>query len=105
MLNVSERSIGDSREITCCGELDYGSADLIRGSLDFPDNAESVVIDLRQTTFVDSTGLSILVPRVQQLLNRETRVTLRLNRGVYEVLALVGMFEETQVNLSLELSD
>lgn len=103
MLNVIDKHVGGIREISFAGELDFGSVDQIRCPLDSLEDASRVVIDLRQTTFVDSTGLSTLVPRVQQLLDRGTNVTLRLSRGVYEVLALVGLFDRTQANLALEV--
>jgi anti-sigma B factor antagonist len=44
------------------GELDLGSADSLRAVLRAPEaQAPTVVLDLRNVTFIDSSGLSVIV--------------------------------------------
>jgi len=43
------------------GELDIATVDMLRAALDEVENAERLVLDLRGLSFMDSTGLRLLV--------------------------------------------
>ena len=48
--------------VVACGELDIASADDLRAVLGSPEaQAPTVILDLRQLQFIDSSGLSIVV--------------------------------------------
>jgi len=49
------------------GELDLGSVELLRDALRGPDGrGDTVVLDLRKLTFIDSSGLSLVVGEHQR---------------------------------------
>lgn len=49
------------------GELDLGSVELLRAALQGPDGTgDRVVLDLRGLTFIDSSGLSLIVGEQQR---------------------------------------
>jgi anti-anti-sigma factor len=43
------------------GELDYATAETLRAALDGVEDAERLVLDLRGLSFIDSSGLRLLV--------------------------------------------
>jgi anti-anti-sigma factor len=46
--------------LTCAGELDMAAADVLRAALEHADG-RSLVVDLRDVSFIDSTGLAALL--------------------------------------------
>lgn len=63
-LSVRETSEGGVRRLTPIGELDLATAPLLESAFDAAftdDDAEMIVIDLTELTFMDSTGVHLLV--------------------------------------------
>ncbi len=63
-LEVIVEDEGTTRTITPAGEIDLASCDLLQRALDEAlgqDRHETVVLDLGDVTFIDSTGITTLV--------------------------------------------
>jgi anti-sigma B factor antagonist len=59
----------DTHLIAVGGELDMSAAPDLRAALDraVEDGAVTLVVDLTETTFIDSTGIGVLMAGVQRL--------------------------------------
>jgi anti-anti-sigma factor len=82
--------------IALFGELDLASSPALEDELArvFNSEAPTVVIDLRQLDFMDSTGLSILVRAHQRAIDSERRLALVTGRPqVQRLLTLTGVTE------------
>ncbi len=66
---VEAESDGDLHTVMVHGELDQGTAPQLRGVLGaaMGDSATSVLVDLTECDFIDSTGLSLLVEAKRRL--------------------------------------
>ncbi|MDO0924334.1 STAS domain-containing protein [Streptomyces sp. TG1A-8] len=49
------------RVVTLAGEIDHHTGDALRRALDVPDGPPRVVADLHRVTFMDSSGINILL--------------------------------------------
>jgi anti-sigma B factor antagonist len=85
------------------GELDLSCTKRFRESLDklVADTPENLVIDLRSVTFVDSTGLALLLRA--DALAREEGFRLHIVRSPTEIVNAV--FEASGVNTLLPFTD
>lgn len=75
------------------GELDMATAPKLRRALDTALDAEGrrVVVDLRELTFVDSTGVRVLLAAASRARNEGCSFVLRAPcRSVQKALALTG---------------
>lgn len=89
--------------VAVTGELDVASAPGLERELAKLETVTLVVVDLRGLTFIDSTGLGVLV-RAHQLAQQQGR-RLGLVRGdgqVNRLLSLTGLDEELLVGDSVE---
>jgi anti-sigma B factor antagonist len=61
--DLEEHPQGDSIVVAVSGEIDLATSPTLRGRLDalVEEGRSSLVVDLRRTTFLDSTGLGVLV--------------------------------------------
>jgi anti-sigma B factor antagonist len=80
--------------INVIGEVDVSNADLMRGALDeaFGSNAEVVRVDLSSASYIDSTGIGVLVGAAHRA--GEAGVAFEVanpQRNVERVLALLGV--------------
>jgi anti-sigma B factor antagonist len=83
------------------GELDLGTAPALAGAIDglVERGFDAIVIDLRATTFIDSTGLCLLL---RQAVRREVRITVvdgpEVVSRVFDLAAVRGVlpFEVSQ---------
>ena len=86
--------------INVIGEVDVSNADLLRGALDeaFGSNAEVVRVDLSSASYIDSTGIGVLVGAAHRAAdaNRAFAV-LNPQRNVARVLAMLGVDGELGV--------
>lgn len=86
--------------ITVTGELDIATAPKLHERLmhAFQTNPSSVVIDLSGVTFIDSTGLGVLVNARQRGRSVDVDVLLTLPEGQarfpFEVTGLVSVFDQ-----------
>jgi anti-sigma B factor antagonist len=87
---VEQRWDGTSVVLAVRGEVDVATCPQLRSALldVIERGASSVVIDLREVPFVDSSGLGVVVGAVKRLVERDTAA----NEGVPEVpLSVVGL--------------
>jgi anti-sigma B factor antagonist len=89
-----DRSSEDGVHVVCAaGELDAASADRLRGAIDdvFAEGHTSVVLDMEDITFIDSSGLSVLIHAYKQATERQGTLTLRSpSDQVVRLLELTG---------------
>jgi len=89
--------------VTVSGELDVASSQILEKALARLEGESTVIVDLRGLTFVDSTGLGVLV-RAHQLAKEHSR-RFGLVRGdgqVNRLLTLTGLNDELLVGDSAE---
>ncbi len=92
---TSERD-GDTHTVSLCGELDLAHADRVEEELLRVEaaDAESIVLDLSGLTFMDSTGVRLILGADAR--SRADRGRLSLRRGprnVQRVLEISGVLE------------
>jgi anti-anti-sigma factor len=84
----------DAVVIVVSGELDLGSADKLRAVLHGPDaQARTVILDLRGVTFIDSSGLGVIVGHNRRATEEEFRFAVAVGgaKTVGRVLDLSGL--------------
>lgn len=81
------------------GEVDIATSPLLRRQLDrFVDSDEPIVVDVSEMTFIDSSGLGVLVEMLQRR-RAGTRGPVTLHgmqepvRRVFEITGLTELFE------------
>lgn len=87
------------------GELDLYSAPELRARLldAIADGAASVVLDLRETTFMDSTGLGVIVAAMKALRAQDGHLVLvNESRSIAKTLAITGLDELLTVEDTVE---
>ena len=78
--------------VVAVGEIDMSTAGLFRQAIDLASRDGRVVIDLAGTTFMDSSGLAVLVGAYQQLGRRRDAVVLRsVGDHVRHVVEITGI--------------
>ena len=89
--------------VTVSGELDVASSQVLESELAKLHDVALVVVDLRALTFIDSTGLGVLV-RAHQLAQEQGRRfgLVRGNGQVTRLLSLTGLDEELLMGDSAE---
>ncbi len=92
-LSVMTTTTDGIRVLTLAGEIDHHTGDQLRHALDVTDTARPrIVIDMRQVTFMDSSGINILIAAHRAV--TEACGWLRLaapTDSVLRVLQLVGI--------------
>lgn len=94
-LSVETRHVDDVRVVAVRGEIDYDGRDVISEALLPEDGAVPplrIVVDLSQVTFMDSSGINVLVAAHRQVSG--TQGWLRVagaQEAVLRVLELVGI--------------
>ena len=86
--------------INVIGEVDVSNADQLRGALDeaFASDAETVRVDLSSASYIDSTGIGVLVGAAHRA--DEAQVSFEVTnpqRNVERVLALLGVDDKLGV--------
>jgi anti-anti-sigma factor len=89
--------------VTVSGELDVASSQVLERELAKLHEVAFVVVDLRALTFIDSTGLGVLV-RAHQIAQEQGRRfgLVRGNGQVNRLLNLTGLDEELLVGDSAD---
>ena len=83
--------------VTVAGEIDLGTAPVLRSALDQLTPGQHVVVDCAGVQFIDSTGLHLIVTQSQRM--SEAGGSLRLRhtsfpvRHVVEITGLIQLFE------------
>lgn len=93
-LNVSTEEWGETPVIRAEGEVDLGTVDVLRkvASEVVRLKPKSVIFDLRDVTYIDSSGLGILVATRKQLGNEPgCVVVVTAQQAVLQSLSLTGL--------------
>ena len=88
-----DRADGETR-VGVSGELDAYTAPQLRKVLDdiLDGSIDRIVVDLRGTTFIDSTGLGVLVGAARKARSHEGELILdNPSRSVHRVLQITGL--------------
>lgn len=103
---MSERPFGatgkasvvkDTVTVQLEGELDHCSADRIRASLDAliaDQNIKRLVIDLKRLTFMDSSGIGVIIGRYRTLIRRNGSVAVKNpSAAVDRIFQMSGLYQ------------
>ncbi|SKA88296.1 anti-anti-sigma regulatory factor, SpoIIAA [Clostridium sp. USBA 49] len=79
------------------GELDHHSAEEVRNKIDDRldrDNIEKLILDFTNVTFMDSSGIGVVIGRYKKLSMKKGEVCItNVNNSVKRVFDLSGMFK------------
>jgi anti-anti-sigma factor len=98
-LQVDEHSLGSANLIATTGKIDHATARLVADALRRAtlEGEGNVVLDLCETSFIDSAGISTLMNGVRRLTRQRRRMVIVCPSGpvrrVFELLGLVGTFQ------------
>ncbi len=83
-----------ARKVLVVGEVDVSNADELRAALDaaLPETTGELVADLSQTTYIDSTGIGVLVGAAHRAAEAGKKlVVAQPQKNVARVLELLGV--------------
>ncbi len=99
-LSISTSDHGDVTVIAVEGEIDVYTAPQLRERLDeqIAEGRHTLVIDLQQVAFLDSTGLGVLVGRLKMVRSHDgtLRLVCRTER-ILKVFAITGLDKVFQI--------
>jgi anti-anti-sigma factor len=93
-LEISPNRAGDEYSITVAGELDLATCDMLLNGLAsaLGSDARKIVLDLRELTFMDSTGLRAIVGAEREARDQNKElVILRGPSAVQRVFEITGL--------------
>jgi len=106
LAKLSVETQGDVELARVAGEVDASNvADLSQRLLDAVSNkASALVLDLRETSYIDSSGISLIFDAAARLRNRrqELRLVVTPRSFVGEVLAAVSMEQSVPIDPALD---
>ena len=97
------RELSDLPTFAVCGEMDLAVAPWLHDQLDalFVGGADSIVVDLTEATFLDSTALGVLVGALNRCQERGGRLHLIApQRQILRVLTITGLLDAFTVHAS-----
>jgi anti-sigma B factor antagonist len=102
---VTEKREGNVPVFAVSGEVDVATRQALQAPLDksIDDGETTLIVDLRSVTFIDSTGLGVLVSALKRC--REAGGDLQLvadTPRVLQLLAITGLDQTFAVSASLE---
>lgn len=96
-MNLSFENRGDSLVVYMMGELDHHSAEEVRNKLDDRlerEGCNKLVMDFSGVTFMDSSGIGVVIGRYRKLSLRKGKVYItKVTGSVKRVFELSGMFK------------
>ena len=88
--------IDDKLVIFLMGELDHHSAEEVRVKIDDRidrDNIKKVIMDFNNVTFMDSSGIGVVIGRYKKIQNRDGKVcVVNVNERIDRVFTLSGLY-------------
>ena len=93
-MSVRETSEGGVHRLTPIGELDLATAPLLESAFDAvfrDDDAEMIVVDLTELSFMDSTGIHLLIRMRGACADVDRLRVINGSRAVERVLDLTGV--------------
>jgi anti-anti-sigma factor len=102
LAKLTFESDGDVELARVAGEVDASNVEDLSDTLleRIPNQARAVVIDLTETSYIDSSGISLIFDAAARLRNRrqELRLVVLPRSFVAEVLAAVSMQESVAID-------
>ena len=96
-MNLRVEKNEDKLIIQLIGELDHHSAEEVRIKIDDRierDNIKKVIMDFCYVSFMDSSGIGVVVGRLKKLSVKGGSLAIAgLKEGVYKVFELSGLFK------------
>ncbi|MGN0025983.1 anti-sigma F factor antagonist [uncultured Clostridium sp.] len=87
----------DTLIIRLMGELDHHSAEEVRVKIDDRidrDNIRKVILNFSGVTFMDSSGIGVVIGRYKKMKNRNGKLCVaEINRTVNKVFEISGMYK------------
>lgn len=87
----------DKLIVNLIGELDHHSAEEVRVKIDDRierDNIKGIIMNFSSVTFMDSSGIGVVVGRYKKLANKGGKLcVVDVNKGVKRVFELSGLFK------------
>lgn len=97
-LTISTSTIGGADVVHCAGEIDVATAAQLRDVVQelFAGGSRAVALDMTEVTFMDSTGLGVVVGRLKTLRRAGGAMTIAVTaprvRRVFEITGLDKVF-------------
>ena len=89
--------IGNVLVVSLIGELDHHSAEEVRVKIDdriSRENIRKLVLDFSGVTFMDSSGIGVVIGRLKKVQNRDGKVCItNVNKRVDKVFTLSGLYK------------
>ena len=86
--------------IELIGELDHHSAETARIKIDDRidrDNIKKVILNFRNVTFMDSSGIGVVIGRYRKLKNKDGKIcVVEVNKRIDKVFSLSGLYKIIQ---------
>ena len=105
LARLSFQSEGDVELAQIAGEVDASNVDDLSTELldRLSNNARAVVLDLTQTSYIDSSGISLIFDAAARIRNRhqQLRLVVQPRSFVGEVLSAVSMQESVPIDSAL----
>ena len=100
-MNVTVDKIGVAPLLEAQGEIDHGSCAPLQIALEAALESGNVIvfIDLREVTYIDSGGLSVLLSGVRRLRDKGWLGVIGPNRNVRRLLEIVGLLVDSSFRL------
>lgn len=97
----------DDKLIVCLmGELDHHSAEEVRVKIDDRidrDNIRKVILNFSGVTFMDSSGIGVVIGRYKKMKNRSGNLCVaEINRTVNKVFEISGMYKIIDVYRNID---
>ena len=96
-LTLERRDTQNAIRVIVCGEVDVSNADSLRDELEaaLAASPEGLTVDLAETSYIDSTGIGVLVGAAHRAEEQQTAFSVTSpQRNVARVLALLGVGEK-----------
>jgi anti-anti-sigma factor len=105
LARLSLESDGDVELARVAGEVDASNVDQLSEKLlaGIPQDARALVLDLTETSYIDSSGIGLIFDAAARLRNRrqELRLVVSPRSFVGEVLSAVSMQESVPIDAAL----
>lgn len=100
-LNINTTTATEGVRLVCVsGEVDVSNASELRDATDaaLSDGASSVSVDISDVSYIDSTGIGVLVGAAHRAIDEGVAFSVaNPQRNVARILSLLGMGEELNV--------
>lgn len=96
-MHLKFNKVEDKLIVSLMGELDHHSAEEVRVKIDDRidrDNIKKVILDFGGVTFMDSSGIGVVIGRHKKMKNRDGRLCIvEINKSVNKVFEISGMYK------------